>query len=306
MAARSNAFKFIGIFIAVLCLCGPLSAFAHMSGDWERVCKEALTAVPEEQKALLTKQMVDVSIGFGFWERFQRKALRDQFFKDLSRTTIEAGASIYLFEDVKRRAQATFDAMPVGPGAPADIRARISEGQILDEVFVVTHQSVGLQRATAKLLEQPRFADIPRVMLVSQSFFSARRSYANQASIFLFSDGGEVSVPLVGKTVYLAGGFSSLCLARTVKAVIEQATAKGMSKITLHLFPDLTYYTDNVVKLSSQMEPLRAPGLPELVKRTILRNESGVELVHSSGYGRDWSGEFKLPSGLVIRVNLER
>jgi len=304
MTARSRTFKIIGICIAIFCLCGPLLSFAHDYREGQIDCEEALAGIPGEQKQHLAQQVVDVAIGHGFWGRFQRKALQARFYQELSE--IGYATRGLLYDDVKRRAQLTFDQMPVGPGAPANIRSTIAQGQILERVFVVTHQSVGLQRGTANLLKEPRFAAVPRVMLVNGNFFSARRSYADQASIFLFSDGGEVTVPLVAKTVYLAGGFSSLCLARTIHAVVEQAEAKGMDEMTLHLFPDLTYYTDKNAKLSPQMNVLRASNLMDLAMKTILRNLVGAQPIQSSGFGPKWVGELKLPSGLRVRVELER
>ena len=55
------------------------------------------------------------------------------------------------------------------------------------------------------------------------------------------------------------------------------------------------------------MGALGTENLAELVRKTILR-EFPAEPVRDSGsgYGRTWSGDFRLPSGLLIHVNLER
>jgi len=186
------------------------------------------------------------------------------------------------------------------------------KGTVLDRLIVVTHQTSRMQDATADLLSSPRFRDTPSVILASPGFHVDSKKLAEQASFFVFSQGGEMERhPYVARDVTFVGGCGSWCLPVSVRSVVEEAELRGMKEITLRFLQSYIYaYSARMEKIiAAQYAVTKETYFDELkgnmlieIHNSLIRDDSSLSET-SSGFTGTYKRE---KSGLILHIEVEK
>lgn len=139
---------------------------------------------------------------------------------------------------------------------------RLRSGQHFPEIGIVVHQLHPLQIETAKLLNSPRFKDIPVITLASDILFVLEsRTLIERAQLIEASGGGEFLADINTSKVHLFGGRCQACMSYTAKQVIKKVfSRKQNSEITLVYHLDLSYFYINGTRPIPTQSDIRFPG----------------------------------------------
>ena len=110
-------------------------------------------------------------------------------------------------------------------------------------IVIATHVRPPQQAAVAEFLDQPRFAEMPRILLVdAHAAFSLKdpRYAATRTHVF-YSRGGELHRRVTADEIYLIGGYESDCLGRTLDELTRDAADVGRRTLNIVLPTEYTY-----------------------------------------------------------------
>lgn len=119
-------------------------------------------------------------------------------------------------------------------------------GGIFERVVVVTHPSYFLfeEKVAAGLATDPRFKDVPRIILASEDFPLATGALLSQATLLQYSAAGNMTPAPVVKSAYLMGGYAFYCLSHTARELIREAFASNQKSIELIFLSKFVYHNE--------------------------------------------------------------
>jgi hypothetical protein len=111
--------------------------------------------------------------------------------------------------------------------------AKVTKAVPTDELIVVVHQRPELIEPTVSHLDQPHYANSPRVMLTDGASSPLTPLLMDRATVARYSKLGELSLNVDAKTVTLIGGSANDCLRRSgqllIKEMLDRRKRKSLS-----------------------------------------------------------------------------
>lgn len=117
-----------------------------------------------------------------------------------------------------------------------DMVAKVTKAVPTNELIVVVHQRPEFVESTISLLDQPRYANSPRVVLTDGASYPVTPSLRDRATLIQHSKLGELSLNLDARTVTLIGGSANDCLRRSGQLLIrEMLDRRGRQELTIRI-----------------------------------------------------------------------
>jgi hypothetical protein len=124
---------------------------------------------------------------------------------------------------------------------------KIENSQEVPAAFVITHQVYDFTtEATIKMLrEDPRFKDVPRVVLGGDEYKVNSEALYREATVVKFSSRGEFpkGLDVNAKEYHFAGGYCEACMRASINAVIGHAQKKYRSGLKFVFHADQMFWT---------------------------------------------------------------
>ena len=124
---------------------------------------------------------------------------------------------------------------------------KIEKSQEVPAAFVITHQVFDFTtEATIKMLrEDPRFKDVPRVVLGGDEYKVNSEALYREATVVKFSSRGEFpkGLDVNAKEYHFAGGYCEACMQASINAVIGHAQKKYRSGLKFVFHADQMFWT---------------------------------------------------------------
>ena len=124
---------------------------------------------------------------------------------------------------------------------------KIETSQEVPAAFVITHQVYDFTtEATIKMLrEDPRFKDVPRVVLGGDEYKVNSEALFREATVVKFSSRGEFpkGLDVNAKEYHFAGGYCEACMQASINAVIGHAQKKYRSGLKFVFHADQMFWT---------------------------------------------------------------
>jgi hypothetical protein len=135
--------------------------------------------------------------------------------------------------------------VPAASGTQYDSPAmveKVTKAVPTDELIVVVHQRPEFVESTVSLLDQPRYANSPRVMLTDGAGYPLTPSLVDRATMVQYSLLGELSLNVDAKTVTLIGGSANDCLRTSGQLLIkEMLDHRKRQKLTIRIPSDVVW-----------------------------------------------------------------
>lgn len=124
---------------------------------------------------------------------------------------------------------------------------KIEKSQEVPAAFVITHQVFDFTtEATIKMLrEDPRFKDVPRVVLGGDEYKVNSEALYKEATVVKFSSRGEFpkDLDVNAKEYHFAGGYCEWCMRSSINAVIGNAQKKYRNGLKLVFHADQMFWS---------------------------------------------------------------
>jgi hypothetical protein len=128
----------------------------------------------------------------------------------------------------------------------------LENGDVFENMFVITHQhEMTLQDRTSEILRNETFRETPRIVLASDIETVSSRQLLQQTTRVIPSvhggiDTRVINFPLNAKTIHIAGGYSNLCLHRTIYQILRQFFPSNRDELAITVHLDLIYLGDRM------------------------------------------------------------
>lgn len=199
---------------------------------------------------------------------------------------------------------------------------KIETSQQVPAAFVITHQVFDFTtEATIKMLrEDPRFKDVPRVVLGGENYKVNSEALYREATVVKFSSRGEFpkGFDVNAKEYHFAGGYCEFCMQASINAVIGHAQKKYRNSLKFVFHADQMFWTqtetlkDRLQKTLAEIETqgaateyARQQAIFRVIERLGDFSATGMRMT-SSSTDQILIIDARLRNGSTITVQVER